>query len=177
MKKSLFPIIALVLVIGIALLIMTSVFAADGKWVNNQRVALYPCDDLCVSEQVNTSEPSQGEVLFNDPMGNVTLVIQGNVEGLSPKHEYAVWVRDLTGYTGDFIMSAGGWFWLETFTTNKQGKGKFHINILSEDLPTGTYDIQLAINDPDADPPFDQYGCTVLATPFSPMIEVTIKTQ
>ena len=172
MKKFLFPILTLLLVIGLALLIMPTIFATEGHWVNNQPAPLYPASD-CSSDNVLPSEPSQGEVIFVDPMGKVTFIIQGNVEGLLEKHDYAVWVRNLNNYDGDFIMSAAGvWFWLETFTTNAKGMGKFHINILADDLPTGTYDIQLAINDPDVG---GIYGCTVLAT--EKWITVTIKGQ
>ena len=160
--------------IGLALLIMTSVFAAGGKWVNAQRVPLYKVT-TCSSDDVDPdSQIIQGEVVFVDPMGKVTFIIQGNVEGLLEDHDYAVWVRELTNYDGDFLMSAGGvWFWLETFTTNVEGKGKFHINILSEDLTSGTYQIQLAINDPDD--PYCVYGCTVLAT--DKWVTVTVKGQ
>lgn len=147
-----------------------------GHWVNNQRVLLYPVPN-CDSAVVNTDAESQGEVLFNDPMGKVTLVIQGNVEGLTPKHEYAVWVRNLSGYTGPYLgeHTLLGYYKLETFTTNVKGKGKFHINILADDLPTGTYEIQLAINDPDVG---GKNGCTVLATEAPPnWVTVTIKGQ
>ena len=162
MKKSLFSIIGLVLVIGLALLIMTSIFAAGGKWVNAQRVPLYPVD-ACNSKYVREDLPSQGEVVFVDPMGKVTFIIQGNVEGLTPNYDYAVWIRDLgsTNYTGDFtwFYEPLGYYRVETFTTNEEGKGKFHLNILSEELTPGSYEIQLAINDDCV-----IIGCTVLAT-------------
>jgi len=141
-----------------------------GHWVNNQRVPLYEVT-TCSSNNVSSDSIIQGEVVFVDPMGNVTLVIQGNVEGLTPKHEYAVWVRNLSGYTGPYLdeYTPLGYYKLETFTTNVKGKGKFHINILADDLPTGEYEIQLAINDD---------GCTVLATEAPPnWIIVTIKGQ
>jgi len=148
-----------------------------GHWVNNQRVPLYEVK-TCSSDDVSSDSQIQGEVVFVDPMGNMTLVIQGNVEGLESNKCYTVWVRELFGYTGPSLdeHAASGYYMLETFTTNKKGKGKFHINILSEDLPTGTYEIQLAINDPDD--PYGLYGCTVLATEAPPnCIIVTIKGQ
>ena len=171
MKKSLFPIIALVLVIGLALLIMTSVFAAPGgKWVNAQRVPLYPVDGGS-SDNVRVDLPSQGEVVFVDPMGNVTFIIQVNVEGLIPNYEYAVWIRDLsTEYTGynSYFYEPLGYYRVGTFTTNDEGKGKYHLNILSEELTPGTYYIQLAINNECV-----SVGSTVLATERD--IPVTIK--
>ena len=174
MKKLLFSIISLVLVIGLTLLIMTPIFATGGgKWVNAQRVPLYPVLN-CNSWFVDTDSPSQGEVVFVDPMGKVTFIIQGNVEDLDPSKCYAVWIRDLRddpGYTGDFLnqYSDLGYYMVETFTTNVEGNGKFHLNILSEELSPGTYQIQLAINDK-----CDQsIGCTVLATEL--WVTVTIK--
>ena len=163
MKKYLI-LILIVLIFGT---LVVGVQAAGGKLVDAQRVPLYPVDNRS-SNNVLTSEPSQGEVVFVDPMGNVTLVIQGNVEGLTPKHEYAVWVRNLSGYTGLYLdeNTSLGYYKLETFTTNVKGKGKFHINILANDLPTGEYEIQLAINDCEA-------GGTDLAT--IKYITVTIK--
>jgi len=170
MKKSLFSIIGLVLVIGLALLIMTSIFAAGGKWVNAQRVPLYPVSGGS-SDNVLTSEPSQGEVVFVDPMGKVTFIIQVNVEGLTPNYEYAVWIRNLSGeYTGSYTYfhQPLGYYRVGTFTTNDEGKGKYHLNILSEELTPGEYFIQLAINDECV-----IIGSTVLAT--EKYIVVTIK--
>ena len=170
MKKSLFPIIVLFLVIGLALLIMTSVFAAGGKWVNAQRVPLYPVDGGS-SNNVRVDLPSQGEVVFVDPMGKVTFIIQVNVEGLIPNYDYAVWIRDLsTEYTGShtYFYKPLGYYRVGTFTTNDEGKGKYHLNILSEELTSGTYYIQLAINNECV-----SVGSTVLATERD--IPVTIK--
>ncbi len=171
MKKYLI-LVLIVLIVGT---LVIGVQVASGNRVNAQRVPLYPVLG-CSSNNVLPLGPSQGEVVFVDPMGNVTFIIQGNVEGLIPNYDYTVWVRDLRdtpGYTGDFLNSAisAGYYMLETFTTNVEGKGKFHINILSEELTPGTYDIQLAINDPDD--PYGTYGCTVLATEL--WVTVTIK--
>ena len=168
MKKYLI-LVLIVLIIG-ALVIGVQV--ASGKRVDAQRVPLYPVS-TGNSWYVDTTAPSQGEVVLVDPMGNVTFIIQGNVEGLNPNYDYAVWVRDLRddpGYTGDFLKSASslGYYMLETFTTNVEGKGTFHINILSEDLTPGTYQIQVAINDDCV-----EVGKTVLATEL--WVTVTIK--
>lgn len=161
MKKYLI-LVLIVLIIGT---LVIGVQVASGKRVNAQRVPLYPVFSGN-SAYVNTDAPSQGKVIFVDPMGNVTFIIQGNVEGLESNKCYAVWVRDLRGtpgYTGDFLNESKkyGYYMLETFTTNVEGKGKFHINILSEDLSPGIYSIQLAINN-SCDPADN--GITVLAT-------------
>ena len=167
MKKYLI-LVLIVLIIGT---LVIGVQVASGKRVNAQRVPLYPVPSGS-SWFVDTTAPSQGEVVFVDPMGNVTFIIQGNVEGLESNKCYAVWVRDLRdtpGYTGDFLKRAGlGYYMLETFTTNVEGKGKFHINILSEELTPGTYEIQVAINGDCVN-----VGRTVLATEL--WVTVTIK--
>jgi len=151
-----------VLIVLIIWTLVIGVQVASGKRVNAQRVPLYPVSGGS-SDNVLTSEPSQGEVVFVDPMGNVTFIIQGNVEGLTPNYDYAVWIRDLgsTNYTGDstWFHKPLGYYRVETFTTNEEGKGKFHLNILSEELTPGSYEIQLAINDDCVN-----IGRTVLAT-------------
>jgi len=155
--------IALVLCIVISVITGSVVFAA-GK-AGAQRVSLYPVDSGS-SDYVRTDLPSQGTVVINDPMGDVTLIIQGNTFGLQPKYSYTVWVRNLDqngGYTGPYIMKYAplGYYLLDTFTTNAKGRGHFHLNIQAQDLPSGAYGIQVAINDPQAGGP---YGKTVLAT-------------
>ena len=154
--------------IGLALLIVTSVFAAGGKWVDAQRVPLYPVDYRS-SDYVRDDLLSQGEVLFVDPMGNVTFIIQGNVEGLELNHCYEIWIRDLDpGYSGAFLKKYAplGYYMVDTFITNDEGKGKFHLNFRSDELIDGAYEIQLAIND-------CEVGGTVLAT--VKWVTVTIK--
>ena len=114
---------------------------------------------------MSQSELAGGQVTLVDPMGNVSLIIQGNVRDLTPSTTYGVWVRDLTGYTGDYLNSMPrlGYFKLTTFTTNAKGHGNFHINIGKDDLPDGTYDIQVAINDHNATDP------DISARPSSPL--------
>ena len=41
---------------------------------------------------------------------------------------------------------------------DEYGVGNFHLNLMSADLPNGTYDIQVALN------PLNNQGCTVVAT-------------
>jgi len=171
MKKVLFPILALVLTLSMA----TSVAVAGGRRVNAQRVPLYPVD-LSSSDFVRTDLPSQGEVVLVDPMGNVTFIIQGNVENLKSNHLYTMWIRqfDTGQYTGTFIMQYEplDYYQLLTFTTNDEGRGRFHLNIRSDELAPGTYEIQIAINDPPAP---EAIGPTVLAT--VKYVEVTVKTD
>jgi len=166
MKKYLI-LVLIVLIIGT---LVIGVQVASGKRVDAQRVPLYPVNN-CNSAFVRSDLPSQGEVVFVDPMGNVTFIIQGNVEDLSPNQCYNIWIRDLDpGYSGNFLKKYAplGYYMVDTFTTNVEGKGTFHINILSEDLTPGEYEIQLAINDDSAG-----NGCTVLATEL--WVTVTIK--
>ena len=169
MKKYL-VLVLIVLIIGT---LVIGVQVASGKKVDAQRVPLYPVSGGS-SDNVLTLEPSQGEVIFVDPMGDVTFIIQGNVEGLLPDQCYGIWIRQFPSntYTGSFInaYSPLGYYMLETFITNGIGKGHFHLNIRSEDLLPGTYLIQLAINN-SCDP--GDIGITVLAT--EKYTEVTVK--
>jgi len=142
------------------LLIASPVLAA--KWVDSQKADFYTVPD---GNSDNVSDIlAGGQVTLVDPMGNVSLIIQGNVRDLTPSTTYAVWVRNLAGYTGDYLNNYEplGYFMLTTFTTNAKGHGNFHINIGKDDLPDGTYDIQVAINDL----PSDQHpnGVTKIAT-------------
>ncbi len=152
--------IALLLCMVLSIITGSAVFAA-GK-AGAQRVPFYPVD-FGSSDYVRNDLPAQGAAVINDPMGNVALMIQGNVNGLQPNHFYTVWVRELAGYTGDFLNSYTplGYYLLDTFTTNEEGKGHFHLNIRAQDLSAGTYNIQVAINDA---PSPDIIGVTVLAT-------------
>lgn len=149
MKKVLFPILALVLTLSMA----TSAVAAGGKWVNAQRAPLYPLVPPGSSNYVDPSLDPVGQVILVDPMGNVTFIIQGHVEGLTPDPDdpnLYLWVRNLSGYTGPFMEpyynATYGYYLLDTFTVNEEGRGNFHVNIRSEHLIPGTYQIQVAIN-------------------------------
>ncbi|GAI29018.1 unnamed protein product, partial [marine sediment metagenome] len=52
------------------------------------------------------------------------------IKGLSPNMEYFVWVRNLTGYTGDYLYNYSllGYYKLNSFMTNVKGKGSFRIH-------------------------------------------------
>ena len=154
--------------IAVVLSVVLSIIVGGVALAAAQRAPLYPVEEGN-SDNVLTGQPSQGRVIINDPMGDVALVIQGNATGLLSNHLYTVWVRNLDmkgGYTGDYInkYTPLGYYLLDCFTTNRQGKGHFHLNIRATDLPAGTYDIQVAINDPPGDPSDSPFGPTVLAT-------------
>ena len=127
---------------------------------------LYPVSSGS-SNNVLTGEPSQGcVVIFDDPTGEVAIEIDGNAHGLTPDHEYSIWVRDLSGYTGFSYNSAPslGYYLLDYFTTDGDGMGFFELNIDSADLSDGTYNIQVAINDPSVEPPYTTIIATVKYT-------------
>ena len=109
-----------------------------------------------------------GHVTINTPSGRVAVVINGQIT-LLPNTPYGVWVRELTGYTGDSLTSYAPlhYYKLVTFTTNVRGQGSFHINIARADLPDGLRNIQIAINPS----PIDTHvGETVAATvKFTPV--------
>lgn len=166
MKKT-FPILlALVLIF----VITTPVFA--GKWVTAQQAPFYVVTS-CSSDNV-TSTLGGGQVNIVDPMGNVSLIIQGSVKGLEPNTQYDAWVRNLSGYTGSYLYAYTplGYFKLATFLTDEFGNGSFHINLRAEDLPDGTYSIQVAINNAGA---ANNIGCTYIAT--EKYLTVTVKSQ
>lgn len=139
--------IAIALALCMALSVVVGGAALAGGKASVQKAPLYLVDGGS-SDNVRDDLASQGRVIINDPMGDVALIIQGNVEGLKDNYSYTVWVRELFGYTGPSIHAYPPYYKLDTFTTNSKGKGHFHLNILATDLPSGTYDIQVAINDP-----------------------------
>lgn len=115
------------------------------------------------SDQV-TNTLAGGSVMYNAPSGKVALIIDGNVSSLQANSNYAVWVRDLTGYTGPALTTYAplGYVKLGTFSTDSLGNGSFHFNIQRSDLPAGTYHLQTAINP--AGDSNDYIGQTVVAT-------------
>lgn len=112
------------------------------------------------SDNVDQKNPYEGFVTLVNPSGDNSLLLNGHIKGLTADTEYSVWVRNLTGYSGPRIFEylPLGYFKLVTFTTNSQGIGEFHYQINSQDLPSGTYPIQVAINFG------DPIGVTVAAT-------------
>jgi len=166
MKKVLFAAICI-----LALLVLVAPAAAGGKWVDAQRAPFYKVYGC--SSNVVSSDLAGGQVVLVDPMGSVSLVVQGNVKGLASNAGYDAWVRNLTGYTGPYlaVYAPLGYYKLATFTTDDEGNGIFHLNLRADDLPDGTYQIQVAIN------PFGNQGCTVIATQWDPGLTVTVKTQ
>lgn len=155
----------------VACLILTALLAAPviaAPKAKAVQTPLFPVSGGS-SDNVLDTQPSQGKVIVNTPNGNVTLIFNGIVTGLTPSTTYAVWVRDLRsidsvgGYTGPFFREYAplGYYVLDYFTTDEFGAGNFHINVRAEDLPADSYNIQVAINTyvPDAN------GVTLLATP------------
>ena len=117
------------------------------------------------SSDVVSDELAGGKVNIITPTDNVALIIQGNVVGLTASTTYDAWVRQLFGYTGPSIFSVPGmgYYKLVSFTTDEFGNASFHINLLSNDLPGGTYNIQVAINQNSTGSP-SYIGTTIIAT-------------
>jgi len=139
-----------------------------------QRLQFYTVTD--VSSNNVTDTEVDGSVSVVAPDGDVALVIQGNIKsGLEANTDYEVWVRSLAGYTGpaDKSYTPLNYYMLGTFTTNGEGHGQFHINILSKDLPAGTYEIQVAINPVPAEGAPEK---TVVATSW-PGLEVIVGSE
>lgn len=171
MKK----VIKLCSIIVVLLLIGMISIAASGKMVNNQKINLFHVSGG-TSDNVQYDQPFEGHVIIVDPMGSNDVILNGVIKGLSPNMEYFVWVRNLTGYTGDYLYSypSLGYYKLTSFMTNVKGKGSFHIHINDSDLPDETYEIQVAINDETGTN--DEIGVTVAATQWNPGVTVTVKT-
>ena len=147
-------------VLAIAAVVLPTAFA--GKWVNQQKVPFYNVA-ACSSDNVITTGSEMGFAQLVDPMGSVAMIVNGHTTGLSPLTSYDVWVRELTNYTGDSLYAYPplSYYKLGTFTTDEYGVGDFHLNLMSADLPDGTYHIQVAINNSGAP---DNIGCTYIAT-------------
>jgi len=159
------------LITGAALLSLAIPAFAAGKWVDSQKAPFYKVYGC--SSNVVSGDLSGGQVTLVDPMGSVSMIIQGNVQGLTPLAMYDVWVRNLTGYTGSYITKYEplGYFKLATITTDEVGNGSFHFNLRADELQDGEYQVQVAIN------PYNNQGCTVVATQWSPGMTVTVKSQ
>lgn len=166
MKKLLFAAIAILAL----LVLVTPAAAGGGRWVNAQKAPFYWVNG---SSNDPTSDLAGGHVVIVDPMGSVSLVVQGNVKGLNLNFGYDMWMRNLTGYTGPSLYSVPslGYFKLGTFMTDGEGNGSFHFNLRADDLPEGTYEIQVAINEA------DNHSSTVIATQWNPGLTVTVKSQ
>ena len=169
MKK----LITVCLMLVVLLLVgMTSV-AVAGKRVTAQKTNLYHVSGGS-SNNVLLNQPYDGHVTIVDPMGANDIILNGVIKGLLPNTEYFVWVRNLLGYTGEYLYSYPplGYYKLTSFMTDEEGNGNFHYRINGNDLPDGTYMIQVAINYAPGHP----IGYTVAATQWSPGLTVTVKT-
>lgn len=168
-----------VLVIALALLGVLVVPALAGKGGKGRGARKAPFYWVNGSSNYPTTDLAGGQVVLVAPMGSVSLLVQGNVKGLDANADYDVWIRNLTGYTGSFLFVAtGSWkgdpytyYKLTTFTTDGEGNGSFHLNLRADDLPEGTYEIQVAINEA------DNHSSTLIATQWDPGLIVTVKSQ
>lgn len=116
------------------------------------------------SDNVVLSQPYNGHITVVSPKGTNNLVLNGVINGLAPNTTYYVWVRDLTGYTGDYLYRylPLGYYKLTAFVTDEYGHGDYHYHIAGSDLPAGTYNLQVAINNESSGP--ENIGYTVAAT-------------
>lgn len=147
--------------------VVTVVSAKESK-VNLQKVDIYHVGGGS-SDNVLLIDPYQGHVSVVDPMGANDVILHGVINGLEPLTTYYVWVRNLTGYTGDYLYNYPplGYFKLTSFMTDEYGHGDYQYHIGDNDLPDGTYSLQVAINYG------DPVGYTVAAT--EKYLTVTVK--
>lgn len=124
------------------------------KTVVSEKLTLYHVDDGS-SDYVDLEEPYKGHCTVTTPKGKHDLIIHGVISGLKTSTEYAVWVRQLTGYTGYNLDHVGTYYKLVLFKTDAEGHGNWHLKIADADLPAGSKDLQIAIN---------EGGTTVAAT-------------
>ena len=99
------------------------------------------------SDQVDDDNPYKGHITVTTPRGVNNLIIRGVIDDLKKKTEYSVWVRKLSGYTGTSLDHSGTYYKLVLFKTDDDGHGSFHLKIADKDLPAGTYELQIAINE------------------------------
>ena len=168
MKKA----IVFIVIAALVLTITPALIFAGGKWVDSQKAPFYEVNG---SSDIVSDVLAGGQVTLVDPMGNVSMVIQGNVRELDPLAMYDVWVRNLRGYTGPCILGPVGgdsynYYKLAVITTDVEGNGSFHFNLRTDELPDGVYEIQVAINH------YNDMSSTVIATQW-PGMTVTVKTQ
>lgn len=137
-------------------------FVANGK-ASLVQVGIYHVSGGS-SDNVLNAQPYQGSVALITDKTDGSLRVIGSISGLDANKLYFVWVRDLTGYTGPSLFDPHvlGYFKLVSFTSDSSGKGVFSYKINGADLPSGTYNIQVAINDETG--ASNQIGVTVAAT-------------
>ena len=151
------------------LLLALATPAAAGRPVDPaslQRLNWYTVIDGSSDNVTDVRMP--GHVTINTPNGRVAMVINGQIT-LLPNTTYWVWVRELTGYTGNRLAEYAplNYYKLATFTTNVRGQGSFHINVARADLANATRNIQIAVN---SAPSAAEIGTTVAATvKFTPV--------
>ncbi|NCA99138.1 MAG: hypothetical protein EOM08_03290 [Clostridia bacterium] len=99
------------------------------------------------SDQVDDDNPYKGHITVTTPRGANNLIIRGVIDELKKETEYSVWVRKLSDYTGTYLNHSGNYYQLVLFKTDADGHGSFHLKIADKDLPAGTYELQVAINE------------------------------
>ena len=114
----------------------------------SEKLTLYHVDHGS-SDDVDLDEPFKGHCTITTPRGKNDLIIRGVISGLKKSTQYAVWVRKLDGYSGDYLdrNQSLHYYKLVLFKTSPHGHGNWHIKIADADLPAGTYDLQIAINE------------------------------
>ena len=109
-------------------------------------------DVLCVPPYGTIDvDGSGGKVVVNQPNGEVSAVVTTIANGLLPNRTYTVYLMNY-GVPGadrweDRGCSYGPWTAFGTFTTDADGHGDFHINILGTGMSPGTYQLSVWIND------------------------------
>jgi len=117
-----------------------------------------------------------GKVIINLPKGRTGMVVQGMIRNLDPNEDYYVYLWETgkitTWYTGDLLGNVGSWLRFEIITTNEKGHANFHININSEDLCTGIYNIRVFIDEVNVDPsyPYTKYPTVLVSYPIEVII-------
>jgi len=136
-----------IIILGLVLL-MVVVFGTAALAKAEQKSFYNGINDFGIDK---TIEGSGGKVIINIPEGEIGMIVQGMVRNLDPNEEYYVllWAqRDTSWYIGDLPLGkVGSWFRFAMITTNIEGHANFHININTEDLSTGTYDISVWIDE------------------------------
>ena len=146
--------------------------ASAGKFVTPQKADWFYTPSGSSNDVSDVKAYGHAQIV--DPMGSANFIVNGVVK-LEPNTGYAVWVRELYGYTGPSITPTPGigYYKLSWFMTDEFGYGTFQVKSYSTYLPTGSYPIQVAINQDDGtNPAF--VGTTVIATQWNPGLMVTV---
>lgn len=144
MKKALAVLVLATVIVAALAVPAFAVKPADQ--VKAQNIPWFQCAGGS-SDNVLSTTSVPGNVMLNTPSGSVTMIIDGSIT-LDPNATYTVWVRQFTGYTGDYFNAYTplDYYALGQFTTDSTGSGQFHYNIREGELPAATRYIQVAVN-------------------------------